>query len=331
MAKIVLGIGTAHSPIVSEGPEYWLQHGESEKQNPRPVAMAYAGGDWDELARQKASWIHKEITQEKINERHAATQRAVAAVAATLQRVKPDVLVIIGDDQDDVFLHDYMMPAFAIYRGESILNVPRDMSKRPAWYRSAAWGHYPEDAPETYPCDPELATHLVKSLVRAGFDISHITVPPEGRHIGHAFTFIHRRLMNGDQIPSVPIMVNTYYPPNQPPAPRCYELGKALRRAIESFESDKTVAVVASGGLTHPVLDETLDRAVLDALQRKDKDYLIGLDESVFVLGTSEIKNWITVAGVMEESDLTMKVIDYIPAYRSEAGTGCGLAFTEWT
>jgi hypothetical protein len=330
MAKLVKGIGTAHSPIVSEGAEYWLQHGDTERRNPKPVTMAFAGGDWEELAKKKADWINNEINQAKINERHAATQRAVAATAEALQSANPDVLVIVGDDQDDVFLHDYMMPAIAIYRGENILNVPRDMSKAPDWYKSAAWGHYPQEGPETYPCDPELASHIVKSLVGDGFDVSHVTSPPEGRHVGHAFSFVHRRLMNGSQIPSVPVMLNTYYPPNQPTAKRAYELGKAIRKAIESFPEDKRVVVVASGGLTHPIVDEDLDRGVLRDLENNDMKKIISLDESVFVLGTSEIKNWIAVGGAMEDTGFKMRTIDYIPAYRSEAGTGCGLAFTEW-
>jgi hypothetical protein len=224
-----------------------------------------------------------------------------------------------------------MMPAVAVYRGEEIVNAPRDLSRRAEWQRSSAWGYFPLDVPETYPCDPELATHIVGSLIDQGFDVSHVARPPEGRHVGHAFTFVHRRLMNGHQIPSIPVMLNTYFPPNQPTVRRSYELGKALRKAIESFPGDKRVALVASGGLTHPVLDEDLDRKVLDLLEKNDMKGLTELDERIFVLGTSEIKNWIAVGAAMEDSGFKMKLIDYIPAYRSEAGTGCGLAFAEWT
>jgi hypothetical protein len=79
------------------------------------------------------------------------------------------------------------------------------------------------------------------------------------------------------------------------------------------------------------VLDEDLDRKVLDLLEKNDMKGLTELDERIFVLGTSEIKNWIAVGAAMEDSGFKMKLIDYIPAYRSEAGTGCGLAFAEWT
>ena len=103
-----------------------------------------------------------------------------------------------------------------------------------------------------------------------------------------------------------------------------------MRKAIESWESDKTVAIVASGGLSHPIVDEDLDRDTLSAIQKEDQAWLGGLDEDVFRLGTSEIKNWIAVAGAMAGSGKTMKTIDYIPAYSTTAGTGCGIAFTRW-
>src|ERR1700704_6157262 len=50
----------------------------------------------------------------------------------------------------------------------------------------------------------------------------------------------------------------------------------------------------------------------------------------MFQAGTSEIKNWIAVAGAMSESDLPMTLVDYVPCYRSEAGTGSGMGFATW-
>ena len=54
---------------------------------------------------------------------------------------------------------------------------------------------------------------------------------PAGEGDGHAFGFVHRRLMK-QAIPVVPIVLNTYYPPNQPSPRRCYRLGQAIREAI---------------------------------------------------------------------------------------------------
>jgi aromatic ring-opening dioxygenase catalytic subunit (LigB family) len=71
---------------------------------------------------------------------------------------------------------------------------------------------------------------------------------PPARHFGHAFGFVIRRLLGDGQIPVVPLLLNTFYPPNQPSPARCYALGKALRQAIEAYPEDLRVAVVASGG-----------------------------------------------------------------------------------
>jgi 3-O-methylgallate 3,4-dioxygenase len=146
----------------------------------------------------------------------------------------------------------------------------------------------------------------------------------------HAYGFVYRRLMRDRVIPHVPVFLNTFYPPNQPTAARCYAFGRALARAIASWPEDLKVAVIASGGLTHFVLDEAFDHKVLEAMQKGDAATLTSLPEVMFQSGTSEIKNWIAVAGMMAEAGLTMKVIDYVPCYRSEAGTGSAMGFAHW-
>jgi 3-O-methylgallate 3,4-dioxygenase len=65
-------------------------------------------------------------------------------------------------------------------------------------------------------------------------------------------------------------------------------------------------------------------------MQAGDSATLTGLPEDMFQSGTSEIKNWITVAGIMNEAGLNMDLIDYVPCYRSEAGTGSAMGFAQW-
>ena len=91
------------------------------------------------------------------------------------------------------------------------------------------------------------------------------------------------------------------------------------------------VAVIGSGGMSHFVVDEALDRGFLDAMQRKDAETLISIPPYNFRSGTSELKNWIPVAGAMNEVGLKMSLIDYQPLYRSAAGTGSGMAFAYWS
>ena len=88
--------------------------------------------------------------------------------------------------------------------------------------------------------------------------------------------------------------------------------------------------MIASGGLSHFVIDESFDLDVINALERGDGEALSAIPEAMFQAGTSEIKNWIVAAGMMAESGLAMTMVDYVPCYRSEAGTGSGMGFAYW-
>ena len=146
----------------------------------------------------------------------------------------------------------------------------------------------------------------------------------------HAWGFVYRRIMRDNVVPHVPVFVNTFYPPNQPPASRCFNFGRTIARAIASWPKDWSVGVIASGGLTHWVIDESFDHVVLEAFEKGDGAALSRVPEEIFQAGTSEIKNWITVAGIMTEARLKMELVDYVPCYRSEAGTGNAMGFAYW-
>src|SRR5947208_12969081 len=96
-----------------------------------------------------------------------------------------------------------------------------------------------------------------------------------------------------DVVPIVPVCVNTYYPPNQPTPRRCYRLGQAIRAAIESYPKDIRVGIVGSGGLSHFVVDEALDRGFIDMLRDKDAEAIQTLSREKLNSGSSEIRNWI--------------------------------------
>ena len=76
------------------------------------------------------------------------------------------------------------------------------------------------------------------------------------------------------------------------------------------------------------MLDEELDHKALKALQDKDVDAIASLPLERLQAGTSEIRNWFATAGVVQH--LEMEVFDYVPCYRSPAGTGCAMAFAQW-
>jgi 3-O-methylgallate 3,4-dioxygenase len=134
--------------------------------------------------------------------------------------------------------------------------------------------------------------------------------------------------MSDHVVPIVPVALNTYFPPNQPRPRRCYELGKAIRAAVRASKRGTRVGIVASGGLSHFTVDEELDRGLLDACKRNDGEALSSIPVEKLNSGSSEIRNWITVAGAA--SHLKVEWQEYIPCYRSAAGTGCGMGFSVW-
>ena len=156
------------------------------------------------------------------------------------------------------------------------------------------------------------------------FDIAVSKVWPKNARNGasHAFGHVYRQVMRDKVVPNVPIYQNTFFPPNQPSAARSYEFGRMVKKAIDSWQSDKKVAVFGSGGMSHFVIDEEFDRKFVAALKHKDGEYLRSIPLEYLQSGTSELKSWISLAGVLEDIDADMHEIDYVPCYRSPAGTG---------
>ncbi len=110
---------------------------------------------------------------------------------------------------------------------------------------------------------------------------------------------------------------------------RCYRLGSAIAEAIRGWDRNRKVAVVASGGLSRFIIDEEIDRMALDGFLKQNSEQLSNLPlERLMVLGTGEILNWIVAAGALEHR--RPKLLDYVPCYRTPAGTGCAMGFMQW-
>jgi len=240
--------------------------------------------------------------------------------------------VMVGDDQHEVFQDDNM-PAIGVYYGEKVPYFHRGERGNggPAVpgrsTGAAAMEIYPKEAME-FPCASDLALHMINTLVEHDIDVAHSKFFREGQPVGHAFVFVYHRIMNRKLIPTVVVMQNTYYPPAQPTPKRSYEYGVAIHDAIDSWPGNERVAVLATGGLSHFVVDEEIDRRALKAMKEKDADTLRSLPRERLQAGSSEIRNWITIAGATEHLD--MELFDYVPCYRSPAGTGCAMGFARW-
>jgi 3-O-methylgallate 3,4-dioxygenase len=186
----------------------------------------------------------------------------------------------------------------------------------------------------THPGDAEAASRLVTELTARGFDVAAGNkIRDHGPHqgFGHAVAFVLVRLLGSSGIPCVPVLLNTYYPPNQPSPRRCVDLGTAIAQAVRALPGGRRAVVIASGGLSHFVVDTDLDTRLLAGMRAGDLDALAALPAGRMNSGTSEGRNWLVAAGAGAAEDLKHQWSEYLPAYRSPAGTGTGLAFGLWT
>jgi 3-O-methylgallate 3,4-dioxygenase len=104
-----------------------------------------------------------------------------------------------------------------------------------------------------------------------------------------------------------------------------------IKEVIQSYPAELKVGILASGGLSHFVVDEELDRGVIQALREKDLDYLSRLDPKRLQAGSSEIRSWIVIAASAAAAGLKLDWVEYIAAYRTPALTGAGLGFARWS
>ena len=318
MAKIVFAVGSSHGPTIQSPAESWARLGDGDTRDPR--------FDYKALLKVAKPGLDQEITIDVQRARHKAARDGMNALTERIAAAKPDVVVMVSN------LHRIRraepQPVFGIMRGESLPVLERaiedynpDARFKEGERKTAPTG--------TMPGHPALADALLTGLIDDGFDVASIEQLPEGSVLDDAFSFAYQWLFAGRSIPMVPFLLSRDLP-NQANAGRCYDLGVALRRQIEAAPLDLRVGLIASGGLSHQIIDEELDRGVIDALVAGNTAQLRALprDRLNRAPGTPEILNWVTVAAAMAPE--TMKLVDYLPCYRSLAGTGHGVTFGYW-
>jgi aromatic ring-opening dioxygenase catalytic subunit (LigB family) len=324
MAKVALVLACSHSPFLFTPPEMW-----EEIRARRPLSPAVPH-DTAEVNRTK----------------YQRCVQAFATLREKIDSVKPDVLLIFGDDHLEQFQFN-SMPAFGMYlgdvvegRSQPVKYLPKDHD--PAEYHRRTHGH------------PELGRKLLGGLIQKGFDVCFsLEMTDKKRGIGHAFMYPAGYLTPNYNYPILPFFVNCYFSP-QPTGKRCYELGRAIRKILEECPLDLNVAVVGSGGLWHVpdvpggYLDENFDRTILEFVAagngRQMAEYFDSFEwpyrsashEAVEKLvgptgmmggvgsGAGETRNWIVATAVADGSAGT--VIDYVPVYASP----CGMGFAYW-
>lgn len=330
MAEIVLGIGTSHSPLLVLGGAQWEFRSQDDRRSKSLNTLDGRLLTYDQLVAERGEHYKLESNATGFLALAKRAEAALDHLAHQLKAAKPDVVLVVGDDQGELFGPDNF-PALAVYRGAELVMKPSEHLKgMPPWADTNFWAGYRMDLPHRYPGASELADDLVLGLVSESVDVTSCAgVPDPTQHgFGHAFGFVIERLMKDVQIPMLPVMLNTYFPPNTPTSARCREVGEKIRRILESSQSQARVAVVASGGLSHFICEEAFDHKVIKALQKNDAASLAAIPQESLLSGSSEIRNWVMLSGMVEH--LCNDFTEYIPVYRTPAGTGIGLAFMTW-
>jgi OH-DDVA oxygenase/3-O-methylgallate 3,4-dioxygenase len=294
---------------------------------------------FDELvALRRDESLAERATAEARRRSHAACQQAIARVAAIWRDVRPDVCVVFGNDQRELLL-PALQPAFTVYCGGTFWNGPLSEERSatlPPGIAESEWANRPHERTE-YAGLPDLAELLIERGLDSGWDFaasaewpSH---PSPHHHVGtpHAFAYLLTRVMEDLKVPLLPIITNTFFPPNQPRPRRCFALGQLVHEVLAEWRRDARVAVFGSGGMTHFVINEEFDRALIAAIQNRDAGFLRAIDPGLMKDGTSELLNWVSASGCLFQTRLKGDLIDYVPCYRTEAGTGTAQGFLAWT
>ncbi len=336
VAKVVLGLGTSHSPILALDAPDWETRARNDRKNQHLFDVDGTELSYDQLHARVGDKYAPLAVPANWERQNLAAERCLDRIARDLAEAAPDVVVVIGDDEHELFT-DANMPAMSVYYGDPAISRrfvqpgdPRGDDPEYGWMKMVA-RMYGMDENRRFATRPDLARAFIERLIERGFDVAIQNGVPEPEKVGfgHAFGFVVMRLMGERPVPIVPIILNTYYPPNQPTPARCYDLGAELRGAIEDFPAALRVAVIASGGLSHFVTNEPLDTSILEALRGGDAQTLRTIPTKLLYDGSSEIRNWIALGGMLD--GLRHQWSEYIPVYRTAAGTGIGLGFGRWS
>ena len=229
-----------------------------------------------------------------------------------LADVKPDVMIVIYNDHANGFTFKYT-PTFAIGCADEF--APADE------------GHGPRDVPNV-PGHARLAWHITECLVNDEFDM---TIMNE-MDVDHGLTVpLSLVCGQGDAWPFkvIPICVNVIQYP-QPTAARCYALGKAIRKAVQSFDEDLKVVIAGTGGMSHQIhgarsgmINQEFDNYFLDKLTSAPGELAkISHAEYVREVGAEgmEIIMWLTMRGALDDNVDVIHRFYHVPAMNTAVG-----------
>jgi aromatic ring-opening dioxygenase catalytic subunit (LigB family) len=311
MSRIVGAFGSSHAYTFVE-PADWEERREFTRKN-YARRYGYEPAERPEVARE---------APEANEQRYVRIRDGLQGLRSKLQTLRPDALIIIGDDQDENYREDNL-PQFAIYLGESVVSSRRGSTEG-----------------TRYRCDAALAASILEGAVDAGFDLASSKSFPSDALISHAHNDVLRFMDPDARMSIVPLFVNAIHVPAPTPR-RCYEFGRVLRNIIESQPDDKRVAIYASGGLSHytagfpwPHYDgpatlgyiaTDFDRRAVDLMAQGRGEELAQLSSrDILDNGNIEMRAWIILMGAI--GDARPEALVYEPFFRGVMG----MAVAQW-
>ena len=237
---------------------------------------------------------------------------AYPPVRAWLERADPDLVVVVYNDHGLNFFLD-KLPTFAVGAATQYCNADE------------GWG-LPTMPP--FAGDPTFSWHVIESLIAEEFDITTC----QELLVDHAFTVPLALLWpnaSARRFRTLPVAINTVQHPLPTPA-RCYKLGQALGRAIESYPQDLGVVVIGTGGLSHQLdgkragfINKEFDLTCLEKIV-DDPQALAALSirELVAAAGTQgvELIMWLAARGALSGAVTKLHSHYHIPISNTAAG-----------
>jgi protocatechuate 4,5-dioxygenase beta chain len=229
-----------------------------------------------------------------------------------IAELKPDVIILVYNDHASAFSLE-VIPTFAIGCAASFSPADEGWGARPV---PVVMGH------------PELAWHMAQSLILDEFDMTIVN----HMDVDHGLT-VPLSLMYGQPsawpCPVIPLAVNVVqYPP--PTGHRCYMLGKAIRRAVESFDAPLRVAIFGTGGMSHQLqgpraglINKEFDNRFLDNLS-KDPEAIVRMPHIEYVREAGsegiELVMWLIMRGALDEHVKEVYRFYHVPASNTAVG-----------
>ena len=233
-------------------------------------------------------------------------------VKAWQEGQKPDVVILVYNDHASAFSLE-MIPTFAIGCAESYQPADEGFGARPV---PAVHGH------------ADLACHIAQSLILDEFDMTIVNQMDVDHGLTVPLSLVYGQV-DAWPVKVIPLAVNVVqFPP--PTGKRCYALGEAIARAVESFPEDLNVQIWGTGGMSHQLqgpraglINKTFDNAFLDRLTA-DPEALKAIPHIEYLREAGsegiELVMWLVMRGALGPAVRELHRFYHVPASNTAVG-----------